>query len=409
MIGKTLSLVLLYSIITSTTVLFTAQAITINATQNSHLENFNALAKIFKNCYIHSAVTAPNIFNGDHIGIRLVLLFDRFVGIDDINESFEILGSLITTIPYACLAELYNTDQWPKELSWFPMGTFDANAFWAPKLLHRNSLSETFEIGGINAINHVEVSLKNGHINLFTFGRFKSYCNFDFRKFPFDIQTCRISLICLSCRDMKNFYNISKAKVIENPITAIMNDVVPSNSIWKIVPYGRGVDGNERDLLAKTEINAIDVVSFVFTFERNAEYFVLNLFAPGFILTILQLTSFLLPIDSPDRATYSVTIMLAVFVLKSEAMTYLPMTPKLIYMNYYILGEIVYASLCATYSAFICWACTKNPSFIKPGQYKGGTLFSNFSPIGLVDLVAFILAILSLLFLNISMMFLILF
>ena len=152
---------------------------------------------------------------------------------------------------------------------------------------------------------------------------------------------------------------------------------MPYNSIWQYLD-------NHCEIVRKP--GEVEIL-FHFSFQRNPSYFGTNLFAPGFILGILQLTTFMLPPDTPDRAMFTITIMLTEFVLKSEIMSNLPETPKPIYLSYYTLAGIVLSSAITAYSVFIAWLCSVKPQVMVAEKTKW-----HFSLISLVDFVSFFIS-----------------
>ena len=129
--------------------------------------------------------------------------------------------------------------------------------------------------------------------------------------------------------------------ILGNSKLIVEETFVPNNSKWVL----------EKEIL-KNESHG---VTFSFQLRRRSRFFVVNLFCPGLILTLLELTSFLIPPDTPDRPTYTVTIMLAMFLLHSQVLSYLPRTSSPILASYYVLGEIFFAMLCTIYSTYICY------------------------------------------------------
>ena len=155
---------------------------------------------------------------------------------------------------------------------------------------------------------------------------------------------------------------------------------IPFNSAWVLTEMGHSIKYDQ----------VIKQIEYSFHFQRKASYFGINLFAPGLILSVLQLTSFMLPPEAPDRSAYTVTIMLTLFVLKTEIMSYLPKTPRPIYLSYYTLGEIVFSTACTTYSALICWICQISPNL----------LHGKRSIISKIEILAFATACISLILIN---------
>ena len=97
-----------------------------------------------------------------------------------------------------------------------------------------------------------------------------------------------------------------------------------------------------------------DFYVFSFQFKRKHQYFVINLFLPGYVLLVLELTTFCVPPESTDRPAFAATIMLAMFVLHSQTLSYLPKTPQPIVAAYAVVGCILYGTAMTIYSGLIC-------------------------------------------------------
>ena len=141
----------------------------------------------------------------------------------------------------------------------------------------------------------------------------------------------------------------------------VPNRSTPKNGQWKV----KGISESYEIMN-----NGLIHVHFTFEFQRHYQYFGVYIFAPGLILSILQLTSFFLPPNSPDRSMYCITIMLSLFVLKNETLSFLPTTSQPIYVGYYTLGEVIFSSLITSYASVICWFSNTRFCTGKSNQYN---------------------------------------
>ena len=193
-------------------------------------------------------------------------------------------------------------------------------------------------------------------------------------------QTCSVSLAEWD-RDAI-WLNVSQALTVQQ----LNQNYMPYNSGWKLV--GTNID---------IELGGIVSVLFHFTFHRNAHHFAINLFAPSLILTVLQLTAFMLPANTSERAMFTITIMLTEFVLKSEMMANLPKTPQPIYLSYYVLGGIVITAIITAYSSTACWLSQAHPHLLRVKKTKW-----KYSVIELIDKLALITVVLALVILHLA-------
>ena len=127
----------------------------------------------------------------------------------------------------------------------------------------------------------------------------------------------------------------------------VMNDSgwLSDNSNWEYFDYSTvSFDGH----------GAGAYYYYWFRLKRRYQYFIINLFLPGYILVALQVSVFLIPPDAPDRSAFAATIMLAMFVLHSQILSYLPQTPRPIVAAYTAIACIIYGTVCTIYSGVIC-------------------------------------------------------
>ena len=100
-------------------------------------------------------------------------------------------------------------------------------------------------------------------------------------------------------------------------------------------------------------------VLFKFDFKRRSQYFVMNLFGPVILLTFLEFIAFFITPQAIERTMYSATIMLAMFVIKTQILSYLPETPQPIIVAYYVIFVMAFCTCCTFYAAFMFWIISK--------------------------------------------------
>ena len=337
-----------------------------NGTSQEQDIGFDPIGTLAKNCTL-SPISYPGEVNRQTVNTWIQLAVDRFAGIDDVSETFTFIGGIAIYWTDECIAKVYESDEWLRK-DIVMISNLEPDLLWKPDFLHRNSLTDSLRIGGPVSDRRLWLNVTNGEFQLWHFGRFTSYCNFNFISFPFDVQTCPVTIADWSYDSY--ILNLTTAKEVVDP------DAMPFNSQWDITDISDSI----------TNMQGFRQVKFNFEFKRRAQYFIANLFTPCLILSILELTSFMIPPDTPDRGVYTVTIMLTMFVLKTEIMSYLPQTPKPIYIAYYILADIGFATLCASYACFMCWMCYVNPLLVKRKNGK------RMSTAGVIDNVAFLIA-----------------
>lgn len=107
-------------------------------------------------------------------------------------------------------------------------------------------------------------------------------------------------------------------------------------------------------------------ITFTFFLKRRSQYFVMNLFGPVIFLTLLEFFAFFISPQQIERSLYSATIMLAMFVLQDQILSYLPQTPKPIVVAYYVIMVMGFGTFCTFYAAFMFWIISKSKFLHKP-------------------------------------------
>ena len=153
---------------------------------NKTMENFEPLKVILRKCPVSSMVNWPMEYEEDKTVVTaLELSLDRFVEIDDVSETFTIIGGITIHWEIPCVKQLYNSEDWiDKRATLMHNAPYDA--FWYPDFMHRNSFIDSLTIGGESSNKRLAMNLTNGRFSLAYYGRFSSYCNLNFAAFPFD-------------------------------------------------------------------------------------------------------------------------------------------------------------------------------------------------------------------------------
>ena len=345
---------------------------------------FDANDVFLKNCRLGRFSSAPNLFQNQSVLITVTMGPDRIIEINDISESFRMMASIQLTYSTNCIKKLTSDPtKWPTHLKFIqPKIDLDPDRFWRPQFLVRNAVEDQGlerEFKQVYAFNQIfqEMMIDYG-------GTFHLYCDFDFYFYPLDKQTCGLVIF---------FYDSHKvAKIISANFSHINESPMPANSMWLLV--------SNETLLEYNNFGGLEFsqVKFLFHFQRQPNWHFLNLFGPSFIFCILELASFLIPGDEPDRAAYNVTILLAFTVLHGSIVSSIPATPKPVIVQYYIFFEMVYSMLVTIYSCALCWFLNHLPK--KADRQVLKFLYGGLKTWQLVDASAFAFAMFLLTMLN---------
>ena len=186
-------------------------------------------------------------------------------------------------------------------------------------------------------------------------------------------------------------HNVTLTNVVETSVTGSGSDdlrLIPANSNWDLL----SMNAQHSPLVVQKD-QIFTQIDISITIKRKGSYYFINLFAPSFILSILELACFLLPPETPDRATFACTIMLSIFVLQAQFIDNIPKTPRPVMATNYILGELIYAMACVIYSGLMCAFVDRLPHKAERKIDLGSMGFKEkFKIYQVIDYIAFIIA-----------------
>ncbi|KAK3584819.1 hypothetical protein CHS0354_006235 [Potamilus streckersoni] len=197
---------------------------------------------------------------------------------------------------------------------------------WKPDISLQNGVSELKGLGSTSLFVYV---LSNGSVYWDPVGIFESNCGIDITYFPFDIQTCTLKFVAWS-------YTKDEVNVMEGN-KGIILDKYEENSEWSIV-----------DTSVDTLQESIDAaVVFSIKLKRKPLFFLLNVILPVILLSLLNVCIFVLPAESGEKASFSVTVFLSLAVFLTIVTATLPQNSEKVSL----LG--IYLVLMANFSTLI--------------------------------------------------------
>ncbi|XP_078315005.1 5-hydroxytryptamine receptor 3A-like [Crassostrea virginica] len=116
--------------------------------------------------------------------------------------------------------------------------------------------------------------------------------------FPFDIQVCNIDVI-----SSLSFY---EETFIAN---AVIYDVFEQNPLWDLL--------NIRISIVKIKGGQVSIFRIIVKLQRRYAFFMVTIFSPIVFLAIVNLFVFVIPVDSGERVSYAITVLLSFTVFLS--------------------------------------------------------------------------------------------
>lgn len=232
-------------------------------------------------------------------------------GIDAVTQKLVTTGFL----------DIYWTDEF---LTWSPPDVgglrtlyVSQNDIWKPDISLQNGFKKLDELGS----SFIKVIISSdGELRWSPFEIFETKCDIDIQKFPFDEQTCSIVFVVWSYSKLDvnitkgskgiNFYNFKR------------------NGEWEVVSTSSRVD-----MSSETR------VMFSLTVRRIPTFYLINVIAPVVLLAILNVFTYMLPVDCGEKMSYSITVFLSFAVFLSIVSSTLPKTSGSI-LAYYLIFQL---------------------------------------------------------------------
>ena len=167
--------------------------------------------------------------------------------------------------------------------------------------------------------------LAEGQVAWSIAGQFSTRCSVDMRHFPFDSQECEIEIGPISQPTMY----INMIAVVDNSFDG---SIYSESEEFELISNSAEtmLNGNISD--PKLQFSS---AVFKIKLSRRSDYYVLNIILPCSLLAILSLVTFCLPVNSGERVSLQITVLLSQSVYQLILTNYVPVTS----INIPILSE----------------------------------------------------------------------
>ncbi|XP_060598442.1 acetylcholine receptor subunit beta-type unc-29-like [Ruditapes philippinarum] len=156
---------------------------------------------------------------------------------------------------------------------------------------------------------------------------FKTTCSFDIYRYPFDKQICYVIFTPWSY--LANEVRLRAAD--DNIDTSFYQE----NGQWELL-----------SLSSEEYIqNDVSFVQLNIRFHRRSRYFVVNIILPIFMLAFLNCLAFVIPVESGERISYTVTLLLSFAVFMTLVSDNVPKTSSPMSLLCYFLAALYTGSV----------------------------------------------------------------
>ncbi|XP_053395903.1 acetylcholine receptor subunit beta-type unc-29-like [Mercenaria mercenaria] len=182
---------------------------------------------------------------------------------------------------------------------------FSPNKIWVPPLILGNP---SREISRLNADRVLARVLYNGTVIWHPGDVFNTRCSYDIYRYPFDKQMCWIAFTPWSYQ-ANEIRLYSAGDKVETPY-------YKEHGQWKLGSLSAS------DYIS----NDVSFVQFDIWFTRRSGYFVVNIILPICLLAFLNCLAFVIPAESGERISYTVTMLLSFAVFMTLVSDNVPKT-----------------------------------------------------------------------------------
>lgn len=266
--------------------------------------------RLFEELFVrrrYNNLTRPTKHGNETVSLQLALFLLQ-INVDQISEIFQ--TSLCLNMVWYDLRLTWNASDY----GGIDRISVPRKKIWTPDIILYNNVEHWKDLPDSNA-----VIFEDGRCWWFPKDKFYSSCPIDVTFFPFDEQVCNMTFETWSyVRSQLNLTLFENDREIVSVESVIRNDSSQSTIIWNDFE-----DNSEWEIVriiaeSNIENTFYDYgrVKFSFQLRRLTLFYGFNLILPSNLISILTVTTYLLPIESAERIGLAMTTMLAMVVFQ---------------------------------------------------------------------------------------------
>ena len=248
-----------------------------------------------------------------YIDIAVSFIPVAIIGLNDENQIFSFSGLIMT--------------KWLDPTAvWDPM---DFNNTYAVSI--DTSLLWTPQLSAINSVNKLTMTLKaeafityDGYIITAYADAYKSSCEMDTGYFPFDEQTCNVLLFP------------SGRYRIYTPTTEVqLPEYFSRSNEWRLLSVT--LENRSYDQPIFDQVFRIPSVVIQFKLKRYSGFYVMSILSPIGILSLMNACVFLLPVESGEKMSFLVSILVSYAMFLNFIYSTMPRSDSLSRLTIYLM------------------------------------------------------------------------
>ncbi|KAL4227474.1 hypothetical protein ACF0H5_012918 [Mactra antiquata] len=245
------------------------------------------------------------------VGFELISILD----VDEVSQTITIMGTF----------EFHWADE---SIKWQPLAyggllsfTSSNEQFWTPPIVLTTSSGALKKLG--EPWQPIRYDF-DGISHFYPSDVFSSVCTMDITNFPYDQHECLLEFVALGYTPEELYMVNSSNKVFLSTYT--------KNGAWDLI-------GSEIHVTRIAEFTSTYDVKLII--KRISRFAIMNIFIPLIFLSLLNLVVFFIPVESGERISFCITLLLAIAVLMTIVGDNLPKTsyPMSVF-SYYLCGVL---------------------------------------------------------------------
>ncbi|XP_060070330.1 neuronal acetylcholine receptor subunit alpha-7-like [Ylistrum balloti] len=258
------------------------------------------------------------------------------VSINDFNEVTGVISVVIVLfLSWADESLVWDSSSYNNTTSL----TFSEKKIWVPNIFLTNPANDFKPVSN----KHFKVTVQaNGSVYWTPGSILQATCQPDVSKFPFDLQECTISIA-------PHGYYGTQVSLFTN-VPTINLDFYSPNSAWDII-----------STKAFVTTVGVDIASFTIEMSRRPLNFMVSVVIPIIMLALINPFVFILPFNSGERTSCSITVLLAFTVYMTVVSDRMPASSEpMSHLSYYLLSMLALSVFIVTVNIFQIRTYSKN-------------------------------------------------
>ncbi|KAL3853554.1 hypothetical protein ACJMK2_017089 [Sinanodonta woodiana] len=224
----------------------------------------------------------------------------------------------------------------------------DPSLLWTPRILLVNP-ARRFQIFGTYSS---EIRVEFDGLMIWTTGDLiETNCNINIRNYPFDIQTCDISIAP---------FGYLETEVNQSSSFMVQFDMFPhGNGEWELVQTNT----------ADWYLSGYKFSNFTLQYKRKYQFVLTTIIVPILILNVMSLVVFRIPPNCGERISFAVTVFLSYIVYLTIIVDNIPKTSSpMSLLSLYLIAKVSMSACITMATVFIVQISVKSPNTPVPGR-----------------------------------------